>query len=196
MKPARYFSRVCKQLVLISISAMILLGCKSSEQIPNQYEMVQTQAIAHTPYNVTRFFVNDYWGGSAGAYGTGGGGVCCVPIPPKWREGLTAKVRWTYSEAINDARGNPIGETIWYESNAPILPYKQVDVAVVHFFSDGSAKIVVLSPENIEHYPIEKPTPPKGWDYPDANDEYCSVVKLNNISKKQCIALLKEKFGY
>ena len=192
MKPTRYFSRVFRQLMLMSISTMILLGCKSSEQIPNQYEMVQTQAIAHTPYNVTRFFVNDYWGGSAGAYGTGGGGVCCVPIPPKWREGLTAKVRWTHSEAINDVRGNPIGETIWYESDAPILPYQKWNVVEVHFFPDGTAKIVVLSPENVANPPISDPVRPKGWKYPNPDEAYCNSVKLTKLTKQECFEKLKE----
>ena len=126
----------------------------------------------------------------------GRGGVCCVPIPYHWKEGLTAKVRWTYSEAINDAHGKPIGETVWYEYDAPVLPFQSLQDIVVHFFPDGTAKIVVLSPENVSQPPIAYPVRPKGWQYPNSHDEYCDVVKLGAITKKQCVALLKEKFGY
>ena len=182
---------------LICVSVVALWGCKSPPSNQSAYEVTDVVSTNHTPYNITEFYINDVWGGGSPALAAGSGTVCCaVKIPPKWREGLTAKVRWTHSQAINDIRGNPIGETVWYEYNAPILPYQNWNVVDVHFFPDGTAKIVVLSAENVTNPPIADPVRPKGWDYPDANDEYCSVVKLNNISKKQCIALLKEKFGY
>ena len=196
MKQQSVIKQWVYRVLCVFMGAMLMVGCKSPNHPGIKYEMVQTQAIAHTQYRVTQFYVNDYWGGSAGAYGTGGGGVCCVPIPPKWHDGLTAKVRWTYSQAIKDVRGNPIGETVWYEYDAPILPFQQLDAAVIHFFPDGTAKIVILSPENIANYPIPKSVPPKGWEYPDANEEYCSVVDLKGLSKSQCVARLKEKFGY
>ena len=194
MNLTRILQRLC-QCLWVAVSIVVLVGCKSATQPEAKYGMVQTQAVAHTPYNVTQFYVNNHWGGSAGAYGTGGG-VCCVPIPYHWKEGLTAKVRWTYSEAINDAHGKPIGETVWYEYDAPVLPFQSLQDIVVHFFPDGTAKIVVLSPENVSQPQIAYPVRPKGWQYPNSHDEYCDVVKLGAITKKQCVALLKEKFGY
>ena len=122
--------------------------------------------------------------------------MCCSYLPSQWHEGLTAKVRWTHSQAINDAHGKPIGETVWYEYDAPVLLFQSLQDIVVHFFPDGTAKIVVLSPENVSHPPIADPVRPKGWQYPNSHDEYCDVVNLGAITKKQCVALLKEKFGY
>ena len=192
MNLTRILQRLC-QCLWVAVSIVVLVGCKSATQPEAKYGMVQTQAVAHTPYNVTQFYVNNHWGGSAGAYGTGGGGVCCVPIPYHWKEGLTAKVRWTYSEAINDAHGKPIGETVWYESDAPILPYQNWDVAEVHFFPDGTAKIVVLSPENVSQPPIADPVRPKGWEN-NPVEYYCKVVKLNGMSEKKCRELTFESY--
>ena len=56
--------------------------------------------------------------------------------------------------------------------DAPILPYTEVNDIDVHFFPDGTAKIVVLSSENKDKSGIPKPVRPAGWDYPDANEEY------------------------
>ena len=192
MNLTRILQRLC-QCLWVAVSIVALVGCKSATQPEAKYGMVQTQAVAHTPYNVTQFYINNHWGGSAGAYGTGGGGVCCVPIPYHWKEGLTAKVRWTYSEAINDAHGKPIGETVWYESDAPILPYQNWDVAEVHFFPDGTAKIVVLSPENVSQPPIADPVRPKGWEN-NPVEYYCKVVKLNGMSEKKCRELTFESY--
>ena len=185
--------------LLISLSSVVmLLGCKSQSSAGDGYdEVVSVRSTNHTPYNITEFYVDGVWAGGSPALGVGSGTVCCaVKIPQKWREGLTAKVRWTHSQAINDAHGKPIGETVWYESDAPILPYQNWNVADVHFFPDGTAKIVVLSPENVSQPPIADPVRPKGWQYPNSHDEYCDVVNLGAITKKQCVALLKEKFGY
>ena len=133
-------------------------------------------------------------GGGSPALGAGNGTVCCaVKIPPKWREGLTAKVRWTHSQAINDARGNPIGETVWYEYNAPILPYQQWNAVRVHFFPDGTAKIVVLSPENVANPPIADPVRPKGW-VDQVKYAYCEVVNLKDITKQNCRERLQELY--
>ena len=183
--------------LVISLSSVVMLfGCKAPPTQTNKLESVSIFAVNHTPYNISEFYVNSKWGGNLSALGWGSGMVCCTYLPSQWHEGLTAKVRWTYSEAINDAHGKPIGETVWYESDAPILPYQNWDVAEVHFFPDGTAKIVVLSPENVSQPPIADPVRPKGWQYPNSHDEYCDVVNLGAITKKQCVALLKEKFGY
>ena len=194
MKPARYFSRMLRQLMLMSVGAMILLGCKSQSSVDAEHdEVVSVRSTNHTPYNITEFYINEAWGGGSPALGAGNATVCCaVKIPPKWREGLTAKVRWTHSQAINDARGNPIGETVWYEYNAPILPYQQWNAVRVHFFPDGTAKIVVLSAENVANPPISDPIRPKGWKYPNPDEAYCNSVKLTKLTKQECFEKLKE----
>ena len=151
-------------------------------------------ATNHTPYNITEFYVDGVWAGGSPALGVGSGTVCCaVKIPQQWREGLTAKVRWTHSQAINDAHGKPIGETAWYEYDAPILPYQQWNTVRVHFFSDGTAKIVVLSPENVSQPPIADPVRPKGWEN-NPVEYYCKVVKLNGMSEKKCRELTFESY--
>ena len=193
MKPARYFSRMLRQLVLMSISAMILLGgCTSNQPQTNKLESVSMYATNHTPYNITQFYVNTRWGGSISALNNGGSIVCCTYLPKQWHEGLTAKVRWTHSQAINDARGNPIGETIWYEYDAPVLPFQTLQDIAVHFFPDGTAKIVVLSAENVANPPISDPVRPKGWKYPNPDEAYCNSVKLTKLTKRECFEKLKE----
>ena len=183
--------------LVISLSSVVMLfGCKAPPTQTNKLESVSIFAVNHTPYNISEFYVNSKWSGNLSALGWGSGMVCCTYLPSQWHEGLTAKVRWTYSEAINDAHGKPIGETVWYEYDAPVLPFQSLQDIVVHFFPDGTAKIVVLSPENVSHPPIADPVRPKGWQYPNSHDEYCDVVNLGAITKKQCVALLKEKFGY
>ena len=180
--------------LVISLSSVVMLfGCKAPPTQTNKLESVSMFATNHTMYNVTEFYVNDQWGGSSSALNKGGSIVCCSYLPSQWHEGLTAKVRWTYSEAINDAHGKPIGETVWYESDAPILPYQNWDVAEVHFFPDGTAKIVVLSPENVSQPPIADPVRPKGWEN-NPVEYYCKVVKLNGMSEKKCRELTFESY--
>ena len=194
MKPARYFSRVFRQLMLMSISAMILLvGCTSNQPQTNKLESVSMYATNHTPYNITQFYVNTRWGGNISALNNGGSIVCCTYLPKQWHEGLTAKVRWTHSQAINDVRGNPIGETIWYEYDAPVLPFQTLQDIAVHFFPDGTAKIVVLSAENVANPPIADPVRPKGW-VDQVKYAYCEVVNLKDITKQNCRERLPELY--
>ena len=180
--------------LLISLSSVVMLfGCKAPPTQTNKLESVSMFATNHTMYNVTEFYVNDQWGGSSSALNKGGSIVCCSYLPSQWHEGLTAKVRWTYSEAINDAHGKPIGETVWYEYDAPVLPFQSLQDIVVHFFPDGTAKIVVLSPENVSQPPIADPVRPKGWEN-NPVEYYCKVVKLNGMSEKKCRELTFESY--
>ena len=187
------FCRKLCQLLCVTVSLMVLAGCKAPPTQANKLESVSMFATNHTMYNVTEFYVNDQWGGSSSALNKGGSIVCCSYLPSQWHEGLTAKVRWTYSQAINDAHGKPIGETVWYEYDAPILPYQQWNTVRVHFFPDGTAKIVVLSPENVSQPPIADPVRPKGWEN-NPVEYYCKVVKLNGMSEKKCRELTFESY--
>ena len=182
--------------LLISLSSVVmLLGCKSQSSAGDGYdEVVSVRSTNHTPYNITEFYVDGVWAGGSPALGVGSGTVCCaVKIPQQWREGLTAKVRWTHSQAINDAHGKPIGETAWYEYDAPILPYQQWNTVRVHFFPDGTAKIVVLSQENVSQPPIPDPVRPKGW-VDQVKYAYCDVVNLKDITKQNCRERLQELY--
>ena len=180
--------------MLMSISAMTLLGgCTSNQPQTSKLESVSMFAVNHTPYNITEFYVNDKWGGNLSALGWGSGITCCTYLPKQWHEGQTAKVRWTHSQAINDVRGNPIGETIWYEYEAPVLPFQSLQDIVVHFFPDGTAKIVVLSAENVANPPIADPVRPKGW-VDQVKYAYCEVVNLKDITKQNCRERLQELY--
>jgi hypothetical protein len=94
---------------------------------------------------------------------------------------------------IKDIHGQPMGEQIWYQHDAPILPYKEASDISVHFFADNTAKIVVISDETLKNPPITNPVAPKGWTYLDQKKEYCDSVKLTNMTYKQCIAKMQEK---
>ena len=193
MKQQSVMKQWVYRVLCVFMGAMFLIGCKSSQAPHGKLESVSMFAVNHTSYNITEFYVNDKWGGNLSALGWGSGMVCCTYLPSKWKEGLTAKVRWTHSQAIKDLRGNPIGETVWYEYDAPILPYQRWNIADVHFFPDHTAKIVVLSPENVSHPPIADPVRPNGWKN-NPVEYYCKVVKLTGMSEQRCQQLVHESY--
>ena len=193
MKQQSVMKQWVYRVLCVFMGAMFLIGCKSSQAPHGKLESVSMYATNHMPYNITEFYVNDYWGGGSSALNKGGSIVCCSYLPQKWYEGLTAKVRWTHSQAIKDVRGNPIGETVWYEYDAPVLPYQSLQDIVVHFFPDHTAKIVVLSAENVSHPPIADPVRPNGWKN-NPVEYYCKVVKLNGMSEQRCQQLTHESY--
>ena len=74
-----------------------------------------------------------------------------------------------------------------------MIPFQSLQDIVVHFFPDGTAKIVVLSQENVSQPPIPDPVRPKGWEN-NPVEYYCKVVKLNGMSEKKCRELTFESY--
>ena len=193
MKQQSVMKQWVYRVLCVFVGVVFLAGCKSPQNAKDRIETVSVRSTNHTPYNITELYVNGVWAGDSPALGPGSGTVCCaIEIPEHWREGLTAKVRWTHSQAIKDVRGNPIGETVWHEYDAPILPYQQWNTVRIHFLPDHTAKIVVLSAENVSHPPIADPVRPKGWNYPNPDEAYCHSVKLTETTEQECYKKLKE----
>lgn len=59
------------------------------------------EAYNFTDTAVVDIYVNNKWGGEAGARRGAGGGICCVLIPEKWRPGLVVNVKWKKTEMKN-----------------------------------------------------------------------------------------------
>ena len=100
-------------------------------------------------YNIGEFYVNGYYGSNVGREGGGGGFVCCVMLPSKWRPGLVAEVKWE----VNDWSKEDIAEIKaenyrsirtegLYGAIVPIEKYEIAHDVYVHFFPEGKVRIV------------------------------------------------------
>ncbi|MCA0393529.1 MAG: DUF3304 domain-containing protein [Proteobacteria bacterium] len=109
---------------------------------------------------VRKVIVDGTWVGEAG---TGGSTVCCLTLPVKWHEGLTATVRWERCDAFD--KNNPVPDEIackWHEKVVPIHPYTEVGRIWLHIVSDDEVLIIpsMLAPDHPD-YP--------GPTYPEKN---------------------------
>jgi hypothetical protein len=63
------------------------------------------------------------------AKGGGGGQICCVTLPRKWRPGLTAKIKW---EPLSQYKRDSNGALVM-QGGAPVVirsPYKEKTVEI------------------------------------------------------------------
>jgi hypothetical protein len=99
-------------------------------------------------FNIAGFYVNGYYGGTVGREGGGGGEVCCVVLPRKWRPGLVAEVRWTVADWSNENRaeidaGNYRSVTDQrYKAIVPVEKYLNAENFFVHFYRGGKVRVV------------------------------------------------------
>jgi hypothetical protein len=49
-------------------------------------------------FNISEFYVDGHDGANVGREGGGGGEVCCVVLPKKWRPGLVVELRWAVAD--------------------------------------------------------------------------------------------------
>ena len=105
--------------------------------------------INYSSHAISAFRVNGYEAGYVDAHGGGGGLVCCVGVPRRWRNGLTAKVQWTEDER-DPAK--------WRELVVPIPRYQRNETSLfaVHFYEDRTVKVLVT---NIAHWHPKYPLP-------------------------------------
>lgn len=140
-------TRFLQWLVVLLLSAL-LPGCFEPEKTAVSYA-----AYNHTDKSIVSIIVNGEGGILNSDAHAGGGEVCCVVIPNKWRSGLGATIKWqeagTYKK---DAKENVI-----VENGIPVLikaPWKETTVAIpeydeqmgqfqMHFFPGDEVKIVV-----------------------------------------------------
>ena len=90
------------------------------------------------PYNFTDvgvvdLFVNGGWGGNVYPNSGGGGSVCCVMVPEKWRPGLKVNVKWQKS-----------GDEKWYTAEPEIPIYTESHGLQVLFFKNNKVKVYLI----------------------------------------------------
>jgi len=99
-------------------------------------------------FNISEFYVDGQWAGSAGREGGGGGNVCCVMLPMKWHPGLIVEIRWSIADWSNEKKvetkaGN-YQSIVWknYKAVVPIEKYESAEDLYVHFFAGGKVRAV------------------------------------------------------
>jgi hypothetical protein len=99
-------------------------------------------------FNIAGFYVDGYYGGTVGREGGGGGEVCCVVLPRKWRPGLVTEVRWAVADWSNENRaeidaGNYRSVTDQrYKAIVPVEKYLKAENFFVHFYPGGKVRVV------------------------------------------------------
>lgn len=100
-------------------------------------------------FNIPQFYVDGHVGSNVGREG-GGGFICCVLLPKKWRPGLSVEVRWEIGDWTNENRaeidaGNyrsVAGPEMIYIAQVPIERYEVAEHLWVHFFTGGKVRVV------------------------------------------------------
>jgi hypothetical protein len=130
----------------------IAVACTNDDTVAVSYK-----GYNHTATPIVSFFINGEGGIlNVSPYGGGGGEVCCVVLPAKWRPGLKATIKWEEDGGwLKDQKGNFVvrdGINVYVP-----LPPKEVTVEVppyepkpktgqfrVHFFPHDVVKVTVL----------------------------------------------------
>lgn len=139
-----------------SVASLLLSLCVSAQETPVSIGedkdllavgMIGVQHIGDK-FNISEFYVDGQWAGNVGREGGGGGNVCCVMLPIKWRPGLIAEVRWSVGDWSNEKKvetkqGN-YQSVVWnnYKAVVPIEKYESAEDLYVHFFAGGKVRAV------------------------------------------------------
>lgn len=147
--------------------AVLLSGCFEE----------QKTAVSYTAYNHTDRWIIDIIvngeGGILAASPRGGGGeMCCVVIPNKWRSGLNVTIKWRGGgEYKRDVQGNvfqingvpEVIEDPWIEKTVEIPQYgEELGRFNIHFFPKDKIQVFVnnYGPGHPK-YPIPDPDRPQ-----------------------------------
>ncbi|MBV6325237.1 DUF3304 domain-containing protein [Duganella violaceipulchra] len=100
---------------------------------------------------ISEFYVNKYGGTGVGREGGGGGEICCIVIPSKWRPGLIVEVRWKVEgwpsenrKEVDAGKFESVTTRGMYIAKVPLEKYENErsgDV-YVHFFPKGRVRVV------------------------------------------------------
>ena len=113
------------------LGALLLAGCEDSTTA------LSYLAVNHTNKSVLSITINGQGGIlNAPAMGGGGGEVCCVVVPTKWRPGLTATIGWENDgDWLLDKNGQPVirnGKKVYVPA-----PWKTRTVVIPEYDSDN-----------------------------------------------------------
>jgi hypothetical protein len=154
-----------RRILAVLLTLIALSACSKSSEQPDDKATAQLSGYNHTADYIHQFYVDDAWGGNVFAYSGGGGFVCCIVYPLAWREGLTAKVRWTTSSSDPNATG-AAAEGQWHEAIVLIERYKEPGTTLnVHFLGDGKVRLIITNgTDEAPGYPGPR-LPPKPKDF-------------------------------
>lgn len=147
------------------LGTLLCLALGACEAMPGQTgeasDSVATGIVGvdHLPGHlaVQSFSVDGYGGGRAGG---GSGMICCMRLPAKWYPDMMVRVNWGVTN-FRDCKADE------YVTHVPVERYEEVGTIYVHFFADGSVRVVsansnpsgALLPAST--YPIKVPIPKK-----------------------------------
>jgi hypothetical protein len=137
---------------LVALSAIFFSGCGSLAPVRSNddFTAVSLTGVQHMghDFNISEFYVDGYYGSNVGREGGGGGDVCCVMLPTKWRPGLSVEVRWAVGNWSKlDRSQTVLGDYSSltfevYKAQVPVEKYEAAEAVYVHFFVGGKARVV------------------------------------------------------
>lgn len=144
--------RACLTLAAVVLGLIVLVLCIQEVRAihhANKFESVLITGRHHMgpSFNVSDFYINGHAGGNVGREG-GGGSLCCILLPKKWRPGLVAEVRWQVSDWSREkepAKSPQVYKNLtWvnYKALVPVEPYETPEQMYVHFFENGRVRVV------------------------------------------------------
>jgi len=120
------------RILLLLIMAMLSLPLVACSEEKVGMDLV---GYNHTDYEIGHFSVDESGGTYLGPHSGGGGFVCCVSVPRKYKSGMKVRIRW-------DGKDDVV-----YDRIVDVPPYKPEDTGLfaVHFLRNGEVKVFVTS---------------------------------------------------
>ena len=136
-----------RTLGFITLAFSLLLAACGEETVAVSYS-----GYNHTDKNIVSIVVNGEGGVLHAPAHDGGGQVCCVVIPKKWKPALKVTIKWqeggTFQRddkgAVKRENGVPVViEGPWKERTAEIPKYEELGYFYVVFFPNDDVKVAV-----------------------------------------------------
>ncbi|XYI38759.1 DUF3304 domain-containing protein [Cupriavidus necator] len=183
---------------LMAVFLACLSGCEPHAiqpvDDPNEMQDGGVSGLNYTPYYIATFGI----AGDNGISGagpnispatpsntpTGGGGeMCCISFPKKWRPGLKVSVHWIANKKLD---GNAWGS--WYKADAEIAEYGPRAGAMFVIFLPGDRIKVMVQDENANgHNSLAF--------RPADSDPYIAVGKVDDEANREEEAARLVRFG-
>ncbi len=159
--------------VRIAILTFALIGALFVTACQPQMTSISYLGVNHTDKAIVSVIVNGEGGIlNVPARGGGGGQICCVTLPRKWRPGLKATIKW---ENDGDWLRDKDGKEVWRDGKRVYVPvpYKERTVEIpeytekdlghfdIHFMPNDEVLVKVsfvypTHPEYVPAYPAEE----------------------------------------
>lgn len=164
-RTAKCFRDFGTHRIAATLIAMLVAGCADRDKVTMSYIGVN-----HTETYIATLYINGQ-GGVMNVFPMGGGGVvCCVTLPRRWKPGLTVKITWQEGgHWLRDAQGRIVvrdGSQVfiegpWKERTVEVQPYTEKDLGAglhIHFLP-GDQVLVKVSSVYPEHESYQPPYP-------------------------------------